>query len=167
MKGNKRPLAALVLCHLAMILALVVSAPHLPERVASHFDASGTADGWISRSAHLWTIGGLAVGLSLAMLLLFYCLRFLPASGINLPNRDYWLAPERRRDTFAALFRAGIWLACLEVVLMLGLHLLLVDANAAKPPHMSDGVWLIGGGFLVAVGVWSVLLVRRFYRVTS
>src|SRR2546427_7634657 len=41
-----------------------------------------------------------------------YVVRFLPVNSINIPNRNYWLAPERRVVTFDFLFRHLLWLAC-------------------------------------------------------
>ena len=74
---------------------------HLPARVASHFDGAGRANGWMSRDAMLgWQLGTV----------LFIAARFegivalqplLPAEVVNLPHRDYWLAPERRAATDA------------------------------------------------------------------
>src|SRR5689334_19191939 len=89
------PLILFGLSIIALALVLILTAPQLPERVASHFKVAGTPDGWMSRSAYLWTFAGLTGGMSLFILTLFYCLRFLPVSLINLPNRDYWLASER------------------------------------------------------------------------
>lgn len=117
------------------------------------------------RTAHLWTMAAIGGGLSVLLPGVFYCLRFLPVSGINLPNRDYWLSPERRGETYRVFFAAGLWLAALQVLLMLGLYLLVVEANASQPPRMSDAVWLLGGGYLLAIGVLIYLLVRRFSRV--
>lgn len=118
----------------------------------------------MSRTAHLWTMAAFGGGLSVLLPGLFYCLRFLPVSGINLPNREYWLAPERRDETYRVFFVAGVWLASLQVLLMIGLHLLVVDANASQPPRMSNSVFMLGGGFLLAIGVLIYLLVRRFSR---
>lgn len=145
----------------------MVTADRLPERVASHFGPMGHADGWMSRTAYLGTFVGFVCGLSIFLPTVFYCVRFLPASGINLPNRDYWLAPERRAETYRILFQVGIWLACFQVLLMLGLHLLVVEANASQPPRMSDAVFVLGGSFLLAIGILIYFLVRRFGSAVS
>ncbi|RYD60187.1 MAG: DUF1648 domain-containing protein, partial [Verrucomicrobiaceae bacterium] len=89
MNANRRPLIVFVLCLCVFFLTLLLTGSQLPERVASHFNGSGVPDGWMSRSEHLWTVGGIAVGLSALMLILFYCLRFLPVAGINLPNKSH------------------------------------------------------------------------------
>ena len=54
----------------------------------------------------LFTIGlailmpGLVVGLS-------YAIRFMPNALINLPRREYWLAPERRQELTARAAESG------------------------------------------------------------
>ena len=74
---------------------------HLPARVASHFDGAGRANGWMSRDAML----GWQLGTVLFIAALFEGIvalqPLLPAEFVNLPHRDYWLAPERRAATDA------------------------------------------------------------------
>ncbi len=162
MKASRTPLSILALSNAALIVALAWTSDRLPERVASHFDASGIADAWSSRVDYLWTTAALGCGLSLAIAFLFYFVRFVPDSGINLPRREYWLAPEHRAKTYSILFNSGIWLACLMSLFVLTMHFLVIEANAAQPPRMSDNIWLLIGGLTVAIGIWTYLLVHRF-----
>jgi serine/threonine-protein kinase len=81
-----------------------------------------------------------------------------------MPRRDYWLAPERRRNTFEFIFAAGIWLANLSCLFLLGLQLFVVAANTLQPPQLSQSVWLLNGAFLVSVALWTILLIGRFMR---
>lgn len=158
-------LVALALSHLALITGLFLTYNQLPEPVASHFNAAGVPDGWMSRSNHVWAIGGVAIGVTALLLGVFYCPRFFPPSAVNLPRRDYWLAAERREETFGLLFGAGVWLAALGTLFMLGLHLLVVAANASQPARLSSGVWLLGGSLVAIVGAWIHALSRRFNQV--
>ena len=167
MNRTKAPLTLLALSCIAFVVTLILTYDRLPERIADHFNATGEPNGWVSRTSHVWTMGGLGLGISAFILGVFYCARFFPPSKINMPRRDYWLAPERREGTFGFVFRAGIWLACFEVLFMLGLHLLLVAANVSSPPQLSSGVWLLGGLFLAFVIVWIFMLMRRFNQVAS
>ena len=165
MNRTKAALTLLALSCFAFVASLVLTYGRLPERVVSHFNAAGQPNDWASRTSHVWTMGGLGLGLPAFMLGVFYGVRFIPPSKINLPRRDHWLAPGRREETFSLVFRAGVWMACLEVLFVLGLHLLLVAANASSPPHLSLGVWLLGGVFLACVGAWLFMLMRRFRQV--
>lgn len=67
----------------------------LPQRVATHFGAGGAANGWMPRNGCTWTM---LVVRTVLPLLLFGALRQLPMCAeryVNLPHRDYWLAPGR------------------------------------------------------------------------
>ena len=165
MNQAKAPLALLAVSHLGLVAGLLLTFDRLPESVASHFNFTGQPDNWMSRTNHVWTMGGVAVVLSTLMLGLFYCVRFFPTAAINLPRRDYWLAPARREEAFSFVFRAGMWLAGLEALFMLGLHLLVVAANASSPPQLSSSIWLLAGGFLATVGAWVWIVIRRFNQV--
>lgn len=162
MNRTKAPLTLLAVSHIGLVAGLLLTFDQLPERVASHFNFAGQPDNWMSRTNHVWTMGGVAVGLSTLMLGSFYCVRFFPPAAINLPRRDYWLASARREETFTFVFRAGMWLAGLEALFMLGLHLLVVAANASSPPQLSSSIWLLAGLFLACVGGWVWMVVRRF-----
>lgn len=164
MNRNKTPLAVLAASCIVFVTVLILTHDRLPERIADHFNAANEPNGWASRTSHLWTMAGLGLGLPAFMLGVFYCTRFFPTSTIHLPRRDYWLAPARRGETFHFVFRAGIWLACAEVLFMLGLHWQLVAANTSVPPHLSSGIWLLAGLFLIFASAWLFMLMRRFNR---
>lgn len=75
----------------------------LPAIVPSHFGLSGAADAWSGKSS---LVGGYVLAVSLCGILfggIGAFLHRLPISLINLPNRGYWLAPERKNQTIATL----------------------------------------------------------------
>ncbi|MEM7455882.1 MAG: DUF1648 domain-containing protein [Planctomycetota bacterium] len=82
---------------------LIFWAGKLPQEVPIHFDAAGDPDGWSSRSALI----GLNIGLHVFSLLCLpavgYFSRFLPDSLINMPNKEYWLAGDRREETYRVM----------------------------------------------------------------
>jgi hypothetical protein len=137
-------IAASVLSHLLLFGTLVITTRALPSRVASHFGAAGIPDGWMSRSTYLATMTGFSAGVTLVLLFVFYCVRYFPDAAMNLPNRDYWLAPSRRAATLAAIFRFCLWLTCLNACFIFGIHLLVVDANRSQPAQLSAGIWVLG-----------------------
>jgi serine/threonine-protein kinase len=162
MPRNTVPLAILAFTLVVVLAAMFITSQQLPARVASHFNAAGVPDGWTTRSAYMWSMIGMTLGLPAFLLALFGITRNFPDSMINLPNRDYWLAPERRQDTHDSIFRYGIWLAILITALFLGIHLSIVAANSAQPPNLSHGVWLILGAFFLFMSLWTFFLIRQF-----
>jgi uncharacterized membrane protein len=154
--------AFLVLVAVIAIFVLVTSMA-LPPIVASHFGPAGAADGFMSRSVYTIFLLVMAVGAPL-------CLAFLPASlirkrgdHINLPNRAYWLAPERRETTTRFLRLYGLWFAMAVALFLAYVHWLVVQANRLQPPTLSNA-HMIGAlvVFFVFLAVWLVVLFRRF-----
>lgn len=139
--------------------------PKLPERVASHFGARGVADGWQTPSSFL-TFNLLLIGLmALTFGAMPLLIRRLPATLINVPHRDYWLAPERREETRRRLGDGLFWLGALTMVFLIGVLQLVIAANLGPPPPVLGGsFWPLLGGYLVIVTAASVAYVRQFSR---
>jgi uncharacterized membrane protein len=149
----------------AFVGYVLVSSRQLPERVATHFNIRGEADDWMHRSTHVAFM--LAVGLGLPAILVGLCSlsSLLPAKLVNIPRREYWLAPERRRDTARWLMRHSIWMGCLAAVFMGGIQFLVVEANRKAPARISTAEILTWAGlFLLGTVVWSLVLLRHFKR---
>lgn len=143
------------LAHLAMYY------PELPERVASHFDAQGRADGWMSRDAFAWTVSltyGLLGG---GFLVLAQALPRFPDSLINLPNKEHWLAPERRADSLARLGRRLVRFGAVNVVLVAVLVNETIQVNLGGAESLS-GFGLVLGLYGLYTVVWCIGLVRAF-----
>jgi serine/threonine-protein kinase len=91
-------------------------------------------------------------------------LRYFP-QFLNLPNRDYWLAPERREQTAAYLTAHTAWLAALLGLFALAVHLLVVRANQSVPPRLETGALLAALlAFSIVMLAWVAALARRFRR---
>jgi hypothetical protein len=144
---------------------LVWSAGQLPPRVASHFNALGQADGWMSRELDLEFMAGFTLLVPLSLLGIGLLIGVTPAGAINLPHRDYWLAPERHRETRGYMARHMAWFACGMTVFSIVLNGLVVEGNRSAPPHLTNGIWILLGLFLAFVVAWLVVLIRHFSRV--
>jgi len=84
---------------------------------------------------------------------------------LNIPNREYWLAPERSADTLASLRARTAFLAIAMILLISFVHLLVMRANAGDEPELDQQLLLIGlGAFLTLMIGWIVSLYRRFRR---
>src|SRR5262245_3767721 len=88
--------------------------------------------------------------------------RLLP-QWVNIPNRAYWLAPERRDDSLAFLLAHACWFGVLMVLFLAAIHYLLLQANAASPPRLPTAPFVaLLAGFVAGLAVWMVMLYRRF-----
>ena len=93
--------------------------PQLPERVATHFGADGQPNDWMSRTASTLLLAGLQIGVPLFLMLINAISGRLPASMLNIPNKDYWLSPERRGATLCHMSRMMTWIIVLTASFMI------------------------------------------------
>ncbi len=159
----------LVIClaALALLSAYVVgTSDQLPERVATHFDARGRADGWMTRGDHARFMVGFAGGTMLVLGGFFYLVRFLPEGFWNIPNRGFHLAPENRQATADFMLAGGLKLTAAVVAFFGVLHLLVLRANAKPVPSIDGfGLALATCVLLGYLAVWLRGLFRHFSQV--
>jgi uncharacterized membrane protein len=135
----------------------------LPDRVASHFGAEGLANGYMTRAGYRWFMLFFTVGFPAFVVLTIGWLPRLIPQYTNIPNRDYWLAPERRAQAFDFLTAHALWFGCLLVLFICSIHWRVVQANTQQPPQLANGPFFLSLGlFLAALAVWVVSLYRRF-----
>jgi uncharacterized membrane protein len=158
--------------HTAMIgfllLAFIVLAefayylPQLPDQLASHFDLiEGQAVGWSDKPGFVVATTFVVLILG-AIFLTAGWLDRLPRSLVNLPNRTYWLALERRAATFARIRDWLRWFMVLTLMLITAITGLVLRANLTSPPRLSQfALWLVIGYLLLAV-MMTVMLIQCF-----
>ena len=164
---HHRPLALLFVMLLIAVCGIVAgSSGALPERVASHFGAAGAANGYMTRDAYRIFMLAFGFGVPLLVVALIGWLPRLAPNLINIPNRDYWLAPERRAATLAALDGCALWLGCLLTAMAGAVHWLIIRANAVNPPRLENGLLItLLAAFVVGLVCWIVVLLRRFRKI--
>ena len=151
------PLFLFVLLFAAGAASILHFAEELPELVAVHFDAAGRANGFMTRTGCRDFMLVSTLGIPLLIVLATTLLpRALPVSLINLPHRDYWLAP-------VFLSEQGLWFGCILVLFLAVVDGMLVKANAVSPPAFPTGPFIaMLLLFFCAIGVWGLRMVRRF-----
>lgn len=157
----------------AFLLALAVAgafvwltSSDLPAVVASHFGPGGGANGFIDRDKYVALM--LAVVVAVPALIAFsgHLMRVLPPQLINLPNKQYWLAPERRAATLESLSSMSLPFAIALVVFLCFVHWLVLNANAVQPAQLPEVPLFFGLAlFGVATVLWLLALFRRFRHV--
>lgn len=153
---------------LVLLLALaaifiVATGDKLPSTVASHFGAGGRADGFMSRDGYVAFMAAITVGVPLLIALGGLLARLLPTGLVNLPNKDYWLAPERRDAALATLERWLVAFAGALAFFLCYVHWLVVEANAATPPRLPETPFIAGLAIFIAAALgWSIAFYSRF-----
>lgn len=161
-------LPRLVFVLLALYAAVHFTAvyPQLPGVLASHFDGRGAANGWQTKQAFFTVFLGVTVLCVLVGFGLASLIGAMPMRLINLPNKQYWLGPEHRDETFEWLKAYFGWFACALYVLMIVVYDYATQSNLhpGHPPGAARLVYTLVL-FLAFVVVWLVRMFSRFGRV--
>jgi hypothetical protein len=161
-----RAVALLVFASLLIFAAIFVNADSasLPGMVAVHFDAAGRAGGFAPRGQYRTAVLLFALAFPLAVVGIM-AFAYSRATDLKLPNRDYWLAPQRLERTRAFLITHSIWLGSIMVALTCFVHWLVLDANLRRPPQLSNSLFAAGlGAFTACMAVWVATMMFAFRR---
>jgi uncharacterized membrane protein len=91
----------------------------LPNRVAIHFGANGVPDNWMDKSSATLLMCSFQIGLPLFLVGITWIAAFLPSALINVPNRKYWLHPDRRVKALEYVNCVVAWIAVLASLFMM------------------------------------------------
>ena len=163
---SKTPILLLCIVAVAFVISVIVLSPDLPSRIATHFDGSGQANGWMSHRQHLIVISVIGIGLPALIIGICFCIRFLPPTAINVPNAIYWRSKENFPVACRLVFHWSLYVASL-ILLFLGIvNFLIVQSNRLSPPHLSTEAILISVfGFVVSEGILVGMLILSFLRI--
>jgi uncharacterized membrane protein len=151
----------LILCGLAFAAHMLWIYPALPETVASHFDTQGNPNGWMGKQVFLIFEVVLLMFVVGEFLLAPWFIGRMPNSLINLPNKAYWLADERRGETFA-IFRSYFEVFGAVILILFTVVNHFVYLANIKRQNLSNNVWFLIVAFLVFVGIWVIRFIREF-----
>lgn len=151
--------------YLACLAIAIMSWVLLPGRVATHFGPSGEPDGWSSPATNALVLIVIATFMFTVFYFMHRLIARMPMALINLPNKDYWLAPERADASLAKLAIQFRLFGAAILLLLCVAHALAVQANLVKPPKL-DNLLFLGalGLFFVFTIVWAVSFYRSFRR---
>jgi len=135
--------------------------PRMPVRMASHFAGDGRPNGWQPREAFFLIM--LVVG-SLSAIIVFFApwrIASQPDARINLPNRDYWLAPERRALTMNYISAFMAWFGCAVLLVLISGAFLAMQANLALDHRFNSQTLIV---VLIAFIFFLFFALLRFVR---
>jgi uncharacterized membrane protein len=138
--------------------------PQLPEVMASHFDGSGSANGWSSREVF--------IGIYLAMVVLVIGIfRLLPGwslthsrFSLKIPHREYWLAPARREQTHAFFRNHMAVMGVAHLLLAIITIELAIRANLGQHTRLHDGIYWALSLYFIFLGGWLIHFFMHFRK---
>ena len=144
---------------------IIATGGDLPIQVASHFGRTDQPNAWTPRDTYVAIMVGAATLLPLFLVVLIAGLPRIFPRAVNIPNRDYWLAPERRARSLAALADFGWAFGCLLTLFIVGVHWVVVVANTSVPAQLPHRPFQgLIAGFIAAMCIWTIALCLRFRR---
>lgn len=154
-----------------LIFLLIIAAlvgiwyyPQLPERVATHFNHSATADGWMTRDGFMLVYAGLMLFLFGTFLGTGFLMRILPDSLINIPNREHWLASEQREKSKAFLETTTYQMGSLTLLFLIVTMAESLQANLSVEPALSGFFWFALIVYMILLGWLIIRMFQRFQR---
>lgn len=146
------------------VLQSIYYYPKMPSVVASHFDGLGAANGWSGKGAFF-------VLYLTIVLLLIGVFEWLPKwvesrpnKHLKIPNREYWMSPERRVTTWAFFRRQMMLMGIANLCLAIFVIQLAILANFEQPPRLHSSVtWALGTYFTFFVA-WLIHFMLRFKK---
>jgi len=151
----------------AIVLLTIAQCAHdfplLPDRLASHFAASGAPNGWMTKTQFMWMYGILLLP---ALAIEFWVSRQIankPDGQLHVPNKEYWLSAERRSETYAYFDTFFAWYGCAFLFVVVFAMGLAMRANFNTPVQLPTApiVSVLVGFVLFNVAAIAGML-RRF-----
>ena len=146
------------------IFHMIYSYPLLADRVATHFNAAGRPNGWMTRDCFIAFYAGTVLLTTAVFGFFSLLLPKMPTRMINLPYRDYWLGPERRQASLVYLTEWMQQMGCATLAFLIGLMHQVVCFNIEQQKTLTQGSWALLAAYLFFTFVWVVRLYVRFRK---
>lgn len=134
----------------------------LPNRVAMHFDLQGRPDNWMDKTSAAVAMLAAQLGLPWFMVGVACLTRYLPASLINIPRREYWLHSDHREASLAYIRYWMSWVAVTVFLFMMSINHLTYVANVRGAPLNLPAFGTVLVLYLVAIVLLVGAMLRRF-----
>ena len=152
--GRTFYIAVLLLCLFEMARLWLIT----PDQMAAHFNAQGLPDRFAPKAEFFWFQAQTLLVVILVSLPLQVLFLVLPPNLINMPNREFWLAPERREETIGRLNSFGAMLFGVIALMIQTAFEISAYANLRTPIQFDAG--LMGAIMVTGMVVIGLLLMQ-------
>lgn len=162
------PLLITIGITVALLLRIAVVWSDLPDTMASHFGAGGRPDAYMEKRpffGFLTLFGGGSIALVFASAGM---LKQLPTRWLSIPNREYWLATEARRELAMNRIAAPMaWIGLITAALLAVAVEFTIKANLTQTNFANDIFIVIMVGYLLLVAAITIWMIRDLARLTK
>jgi uncharacterized membrane protein len=164
-KVDRTPVTVLLLLAAVAAGQLLHYYPKLPETIAVHFSTSGHANGWAGKATFFPIFAAIEAMIVVAGIVVARLGERMPASFLNMPNRDYWLSPEHREESLAFFWTQAAWIEVATLAFLVAVAQFVFHSNlAGGAPTLARDFVLVLIAFVAAVVWLSVRIALRFRR---
>lgn len=152
----------------AVVLRVASVWADLPETMASHFGAGGRPNDYMSKVPFFWFLAASAGGSVVLVFAAAGMLKRLPTRWINIPNREYWLATDERRELAMNRIAAPMaWIGLLTAALLAVAVELTIRANLEQTNFANDVFIVLMVGYLVLIAAVTIWMIRDLARLAQ
>ena len=153
---------------IALILRVALVWSELPETMASHFGAGGRPNDYMPKVPFFWFLAASAGGSIALVFAAAGMLKRLPARWINIPNRDYWLATDARREAAMNRIAAPLaWIGLLTAALLAVAVEFTVKANLEQSNFANDVFIVMMVAYLLLVTAITIWMIRDLAQLSK
>ncbi len=162
------PRTTAICVFLALTLLAVAHAayyyPALPANMATHFDLQGQPDGWSSKSECMIVYAVLVGFLGVLFVCLALAIHKTPVWMVNMPNKDYWLSPERQEESYRWLSVCMMWIGNATMAMTIVCMEIVFRANLWPAWNSGTAFLITISSYMVVVLVWTGFVLYRFRK---
>jgi uncharacterized membrane protein len=141
--------------------------PRVPETVASHFNGAGYPNDWSSKAAFFGIVLAMTAMNGFVFLVMPEWFPRFSQKRFNLPNKSYWLAPERIEETHLHIQTQMLWFGVATMMLMIGVTQMAIEANMRTQPALSPGAFNLLVAYFGFTTIWLTRFIYHFARVPT
>ncbi|MGI9227188.1 MAG: DUF1648 domain-containing protein, partial [Gammaproteobacteria bacterium] len=149
---------------LTAIVQTIYYYPRIPNVVASHFDGLGDPNGWSSKVLFF----GIYAAVLLLTIFIFLVVPGMVAKssgrGLKIPNKSYWLAPERQQDTIQFYRIHFLYFGIANLLLVIFVIQLVILANFKDQPRLDSAIVWALILYFIFVALWLIRFYTKFRR---
>jgi uncharacterized membrane protein len=165
MKASATSLSVLFLLVALAAIQFAHFYPKLPDQIAVHFSAGGEADSWDSKGSFVVIYAAIEAFLVLMALGSAFAIERIPASLVNIPNRDFWFTGEQREGTLTYLATQLVWFEAASLAFLIAVAQMIFTTNLREgPPTLPLDFPVVLAIFIGGIAWMSLRLYLRFRR---